>query len=60
MLNSADPFIAYANALIRLGHDRLWIMHNEPALRRRFEMDETPFPPTPAPETRQCDRYEEL
>lgn len=55
-----DPFVMYANALISLGHDRLWIMHNEPALRQRFARDETPFPPPPVPEPRQRDRYEEL
>lgn len=60
MANSTDPFIAYANALIRLGHDADWIRHNEAEMRRRFERDPTPFPPAPPPRRPAADRYEEL
>jgi len=59
MQSLTDPFHAYANALIQLGHDRHWIRRNEPAMRKRFAMDPTPFPPLPEP-VRVRDRYEEL
>jgi len=60
MANSTDPFHAYAQGLIMLGHDRHWIRRNEPGLRARFAADPQPFPPVAPPEPRQRDRYEEL
>lgn len=60
MQNSIDPFALYAQNLINLGHDRHWIRANEPALRKRFEMDATPFPPLPESQRAARDRYEEI
>lgn len=57
---SLDEFEIYARGLMRLGHDRLWIMHNEAELRRRFAADPKPFPCPPDPVRVASDRYEEL
>ncbi|WP_068092712.1 hypothetical protein [Novosphingobium rosa] len=55
-----DPFVAYAEALIQHGHDRHWIRRNEPALRRRFAVDQVPFPPAAPPDLGERDRYGEI
>lgn len=55
-----DPFIPYAEALIRLGHGRDWVRRNETVLRRRFESDPEPFPCPPEPLPVMRDRYGEL
>lgn len=60
MANSTDPFIAYANALIHLGHDPNWLRHHESAMRERFARDPRPFPPPAPPRERPRDRYGEL
>lgn len=59
-MRNYDPFHGYAQALVSLGHDRYWIMHNEPALRERFARDPQPFPPPPPPIERPRERYDEL
>lgn len=60
MRNSTDGYGQYVQQMIVLGHDRHWLRRNEPALRKRFAMDATPFPPLPEPQRAARDRYEEL
>lgn len=62
MSRPASHYAAYADELVRMGHDPHWVRHNGPALMARFEQDPEPFPllPEPVPEPVWRSRYADL
>ena len=60
MVAADVSFHAWLAHLPNKGYDRDWIRRNEPALRQRWEQDQSEMPACPSPSLRTRDRYEEI